>query len=132
LKEIAMELVFAVILVALVVYIVFTGLVGRARMKYNVRAPAMTGHPDFERANRVHQNTLESLIVFIPGVWIFGLYVSSTWAAGLGVAFIVGRVLYAIGYLSAAEKRSIGAGVTAVVNMVLVVGALVGVVRALI
>jgi glutathione S-transferase len=126
-----MELVFAVMLIALIVYIVFTALVGRARTKYNVPAPAMTGHPDFERANRVHQNTLESLIVFLPAIWIFGLQVSARWAAALGVVFIIARVLYAIGYLRAAEKRRLGAGLTAIVNMVLVVGALVGVVRAL-
>jgi len=126
-----MELVSAVILVALVEYIVFSGLVGRARGKYKVAAPAMTGHPDFERANRVHQNTLESLIVFIPAAWIFGLYVSARWAAALGVVFIVARVIYAIGYLRAAEKRGPGAGITGIVNIVLVVGALIGVVRAL-
>jgi uncharacterized membrane protein YecN with MAPEG domain len=126
-----MELVFVVIIAALIVYIVMTGLVGRARVKYNVKAPAMTGHPDFERANRVHQNTLESLIVFIPAVWIFGQYVSPLWGAGLGALFVVGRVIYAAGYLRAAEKRSVGAGLTGVVNIVLVVGALVGLVRAL-
>ena len=126
-----MELVFVVILAALIEYIVFTGLVGRARGKYKVSAPAMTGHPDFERANRVHQNTLESLIVFIPAAWIFGLYVSPRWAAAIGVLFVVARALYAVGYLRAAEKRSLGAGLTALDNIVLVVGALVGVVRAL-
>jgi glutathione S-transferase len=127
-----MELVFAVILLALVEYIVFTGLVGRARGKYKVPAPAMTGHPDFERANRVHQNTLESLIVFIPALWIFGLYLSPFWGAALGVLFIIARAIYAVGYLRAAEKRGPGAGLTGLVNIALVVGALVGVVRALV
>jgi glutathione S-transferase len=127
-----MELVFAVILLALVEYIVFTGLVGRARGKYKVPAPAMTGHPDFERANRVHQNTLESLIVFIPALWIFGLYSSPFWGAALGVLFIIARAIYAVGYLRAAEKRGPGAGLTGLVNIALVVGALVGVVRALV
>ena len=127
-----MELVFAVILLALVEYIVFTGLVGRARGKYKVPAPAMTGHPDFERANRVHQNTLESLIVFIPALWIFGLYLSPLWGAALGVLFIIARAIYAVGYLRAAEKRGPGAGLTGLVNIALVVGALVGVVRALV
>jgi glutathione S-transferase len=126
-----MELVFLVILIALIEYMVFAGLVGRARAKYGVLAPAMTGHPEFERANRVHQNTLESLIVFIPAVWIFGLYLSSRWAAGLGVLFIVARVIYAFGYLRAAEKRGPGAGLTGLANIALVVGAIVGVVRAL-
>jgi uncharacterized MAPEG superfamily protein len=127
-----MELVFAVILLALVEYIVFSGLVGRARGKYKVPAPAMTGHPDFERANRVHQNTLESLIVFVPALWIFGLYLSPRWGAALGVLFIIARAIYAVGYLRAAEKRGPGAGLTGLVNIALVVGALVGVVRALV
>jgi uncharacterized membrane protein YecN with MAPEG domain len=126
-----MELVFAVILAALIEYLVFSGLVGRARGKYKVPAPAMTGHPEFERANRVHQNTLENLIVFIPAVWIFGLYASPFWGAALGALFIVARAIYAIGYLRAAEKRGPGAGLTGLVNIVLVVGALVGVVRTL-
>jgi uncharacterized MAPEG superfamily protein len=100
-------------------------------VKYGVRAPATTGNPDFERINRVHQNTLEALIVFIPAVWIFGLYLSVRWAAALGVLFIVARVIYAVGYMRAAEKRGPGAGLTGVTNAVLVVGAIVGVVRAL-
>ena len=126
-----MELVFLVILLALIEYTVFQGLVGRARAKYGVRAPATTGQADFERVNRVHQNTLEALIVFIPAVWIFGLYLSPPWAAGLGVVFIVGRVIYAVGYFRAAEKRGPGAGITGLANIALVIGALVGVVRAL-
>ena len=91
----------------------------------------MTGHPDFERVNRVHQNTLESLIVFVPAVWIFGLYLSSTWAAVLGVVFIVARAMYAFGYIRAAERRGPGAGLTGLVNLALIAGALVGLVRAL-
>ncbi|HUL80871.1 MAG TPA: MAPEG family protein [Gammaproteobacteria bacterium] len=126
-----MELVFLVILLALIEYTVFQGLVGRARAKYGVRAPATTGQADFERVNRVHQNTLEALIVFIPAVWIFGLYLSPLWAAGLGVVFIVGRAIYAVGYFRAAEKRGPGAGITGLTNIALVIGALVGVVRAL-
>jgi uncharacterized MAPEG superfamily protein len=126
-----MELVFLVILLALIEYIVFTGLVGRARVQYGVRAPATTGHPDFERVNRVHQNTLENLIVFIPAVWIFGLYLSARWAAALGVLFIVARAIYALGYLRAAEKRGPGAGLTGLTNVALIIGAIVGVVRAM-
>ena len=126
-----MELVFLVILLALIEYTVFQGLVGRARAKYGVRAPATTGQADFERVNRVHQNTLEALIVFIPAVWIFGLYLSPLWAAGLGVVFIVGRAIYAVGYFRAAEKRGPGAGITGLTNIALVIGAIVGVVRAL-
>ena len=121
-----MELVYLTIVLALLEYIVMGALVGRARAKHGIRAPAMTGHPDFERANRAHVNTLENLIIFIPAVWIFATYVSVRWAAGLGFVFVVARALYAVGYLKAADKRGIGAGMTGIVDIVLVVGALVG------
>jgi uncharacterized membrane protein YecN with MAPEG domain len=126
-----MELVYGTILLALVEYLVMSALVGRARAKYGIKAPATTGHPDFERANRVHINTLENLIVFVPAVWIFATYVSPAWAAALGALFVVGRALYAIGYLQAAEKRGAGAGITGIVNMALVVGGLIGIARSL-
>jgi glutathione S-transferase len=122
-----MELVYVVILLALVEYIVFTGLVGRARVRYRVLAPATTGDPAFERAYRVHQNTLENLIVFVPAIWIFAMYASALWAAVLGVVFIVGRAIYAVGYLQAAEKRGPGAGITGLTNVVLVAGSLIAV-----
>jgi len=126
-----MELVYGTILLALLEYLVMGALVGRARGKYGIKAPATTGHPDFERANRVHINTLENLIVFVPAVWLFASYLSVTWAAALGALFVAARALYAIGYLQAAEKRSVGAGITGIVNIALVVGALFGVARAL-
>ena len=126
-----MELVLTVILAALIEYVVFTGLVGRARVRYGVRAPATTGHPDFERVYRVQQNTLEALIVFIPAVWIFGRYLTGYGAVALGVLFIVARAIYAAGYIRDAEKRGPGAALTGIVNIVLIIGALIGVGRAL-
>ena len=68
-----MELVAIVILLALIEYNIFGILVGRARAKYNVPAPATSGDPVFERYCRVHQNTLEQLMVFYTGhsgIWI--------------------------------------------------------------
>jgi glutathione S-transferase len=127
-----MELVYLTIVLALAEYVAMGALVGRARAKYGIAAPAMTGHPDFERANRVHVNTLENLIIFIPAVWLFAAYVSVTWAAVLGFVFVAARIVYAVGYLRAAEKRGIGAGVTGIVAVVLVVGALIGLARALV
>ena len=126
-----MELVFLTILLALIEYAVMGALVGRARAQYGIAAPATTGHPVFERINRVHVNTLETLIVFIPAVWIFGFYVSPSWAAGLGAVFVVARIVYAVGYIRAAEKRGPGAGLTGIVNLILVFGALFGVGRTL-
>lgn len=121
-----MEAVYVVVLLALLEYQVLAALVARARSRYGVKAPAIAGNPDFERTFRVHQNTLESLIVFVPSVWIFGLYISAAWAAALGAVFIVSRVIYAVGYIQAAEKRGPGAGLSGLVMAVLVVGGLIG------
>jgi glutathione S-transferase len=126
-----MDLVFVTILLALIEYMVMAALVGRARGKYGIKAPATTGHPEFERVNRVHINTLESLIVFVPAVWIYAQYGSELWAAVLGAVFVVARAIYAVGYIKAADKRGLGAGLTGVVNIVLIVGGLIGLGRAL-
>ncbi|MDP2185010.1 MAG: MAPEG family protein [Xanthomonadales bacterium] len=83
-------------------------LVGKARGKYSVQAPATTGHPDFERAYRVQANTLEAAVAFLPALWVAGSYSSSTIAALLGVVWLLGRVLYMTAYLKAAEKRGPG------------------------
>lgn len=121
-----MALVAAVILIALIEFLAFALLVGRARIRCNVPAPATTGHPVFERYFRVQQNTLEQLIVFVPAAWFFGLYVSTVWAAVLGVLFIIGRALYLTGYVADPKKRSTGFGLSFLPNVVLVIGGLVG------
>jgi glutathione S-transferase len=125
------EYVAIVILLAIIEYILLGMLVARARGKYGVKAPAITGHPAFDRTFRVQQNTLEGLVIFLPGLWLFGQYLSVNWAVGLGVAGIVGRAIYAVGYIKDAEKRGPGAGIVGMVNIALVVGALVGVIRTL-
>jgi uncharacterized MAPEG superfamily protein len=124
-----MEPVVIVILLALAQYMVLAALVGRARVKYGVRAPAITGNEAFERVFRVHQNTLENLVIFIPAVWIFAVYLSPGWAAGLGAVFLLARIEYARGYITAADKRGIGAGISGFVLITLVLGGLIGVGR---
>ena len=84
--------------IALLVYFVVTANVGRARAKYGVLPPAMSGNPDFERVLRVQQNTLEQLIIFLPALWIFSLFISPVWGSALGAVWILGRILYAWGY----------------------------------
>lgn len=121
-----MELVHLAILLALVEYIVFIGVVGTARGKFGVEAPAVVGNPDFERLYRVQQNTLEQLMLFIPGILGFAHYVDPTWAAGIGAVYLIGRILYFFGYRTAAEKRAIGASLSIFPNIALVIGALIG------
>ncbi|MDC0833891.1 hypothetical protein AY599_03480 [Leptolyngbya valderiana BDU 20041] len=113
---------------ALLVYFVITINVGRARAKHKVMPPSISGNPEFERAFRVQQNTSEQLILFLPLLWIFSIFVSEIWGAVLGAIWVVGRILYAWGYYQAAEKRMLGFGMGSLMTMVLLLGSLVGVV----
>jgi len=110
---------------ALLEYTILGIMVGRARQTYGVEAPATTGNPDFERYFRVHENTLEALIVFIPAVWIFALEVNYHFAVALGALFLIARIIYASGYLSAANKRTAGALSTGAINAILILGTMI-------
>lgn len=91
------------ILISVAVYFV-----GKARGKYQIHAPAITGHPDFERAFRAHQNTLEQTVVFLPVLWLATIYSFEMVAASLGYIWLAGRLWYLFGYISAAGKRGMG------------------------
>lgn len=124
-----MELVAIVIILALMEYIVFSMLVGRARGLYKVSAPAVTGDPVFERYYRVQQNTLEQLAVFIPAITIYGYFGNPTWAAAIGVLFLVGRPVYLMGYVKDPAKRGIGFMIGFLSSMILLIAGLVAVIR---
>ena len=121
-----MEPVAVVIALALFQYVVFAMLVGWARGKYGVKAPAVTGHEIFERYFRVHQNTLELLVAFVPAIWLFGMYVDPAWAALLGLVYLVARVLYLRGYVADPAKREVGFALSVLPVFVLLAGALWG------
>ena len=126
-----MALVVIVVALALLEYIFLSMQVGMGRGKYDVPAPAISGHPTFERLYRVQMNTLEQLIIFLPSIWLFATYVSTGIAAALGVVFIVGRFLYFKGYVDDPEKRTTGFLMTFGANVTLLFGALVGAVMTL-
>jgi uncharacterized membrane protein YecN with MAPEG domain len=97
---------------------------GGARGKTGIAAPAMTGDPYLERTIRAHMNTLEWLPIFLVGLWLFALYWNDLIAAGLGVVWIVGRILYALGYMKDADKREVGFLIQALATAALLFGAL--------
>jgi uncharacterized membrane protein YecN with MAPEG domain len=103
--------------------------VGMARGKHKIVAPATTGHPDFERKLRIQQNMVEQLVFFIPAVWIFSLTVSVLIGAALGLLFVVGRVLYSVSYAKDPAKRGPGFMIAGFPTMILLFGALIGVIR---
>jgi glutathione S-transferase len=127
-----MELVAIVVLLSLVQYTVFGALVGKARMKYKVEAPAVTGDPVFERYYRVHMNTLESLVLFVPAIFIFATYVRADLAAALGVIFIAGRQLYLRSYVKDPKSRGLGYMLTFLPSAILAIGGIIGAARQLV
>jgi hypothetical protein len=124
-----MEYVALVTVLALLQYLGFGAAVGRARGRFGVKAPAVTGHEVFERYFRVQQNTLELLVVLLPALWLFAQYVDATWAAVLGAVYLVGRQVYFTGYVRDPARRELGFGLTALPIVALLLGALVGIVR---
>ena len=116
---------------SLLVYWATIALVGKARGKYKISAPAVTGNVDFERVFRVQQNTLESLIMHLPALWLFAIYISDIWAAALGAAWIVGRILYTQGYIAEAKKRGSGMMISFIATTVLLLGDLGAIVCAM-
>ena len=108
---------------AILMYFYFSFQVGKARTTYGIKAPAISGNPDFERVFRVHMNTLEWMPIFLPALWLFAIYISDAIAAALGVIWMVGRILYMTGYAKAANKRSPGFAIQASAAIVLWLGA---------
>jgi glutathione S-transferase len=113
-----------VTLLAISLYFFTSINVARSRAKTGVKVPAMSGQPDFDRAFRIQMNTLEWMPIFLPSLWLFAVYIGDAIAAGIGLIWIAGRVLYIIGYSRAAEKRGPGFGVQAMASFALWAGAL--------
>lgn len=120
-----MEIVIIVTCMILIEYMVFGFLVGKARATYNVPAPATSGDPIFERYWRVHQNTLEQLVIFLPSMFMFAYLASPTYAAIAGVLFFVGRLLYLRGYVSDPGSRGTGFLIGFVATVFVLIGSLV-------
>jgi glutathione S-transferase len=127
-----MPYVAIVTVLALAQFIVFGVLVGRARSRCGVQVPATSGHPEFERYFRVHMNTLEQLVLFLPALWIFAWFVSPPWAAVAGVVYLIGRVIYAVAYVREPKRRTLGFALTILPTQILMLGTLIWAVRALI
>ncbi len=117
-----------VTLLAVMLYFFAATRVSGARARYGVKLPAIAGHPDFERVFRVHMNMLEWMPIFLPLLWLCAIYWSDGVAALLGVAWLVGRAFYLVGYSEAVEKRLPGFFIQAMACILLLIGAIVGIV----
>lgn len=126
-----MDIVAIVSALILIEYWVISVLVEVARGKTGVKAPAMQGAPEFERISRVQQNTLEQLIVLLPAMWLFAFYVHAMIAAGLGVLFIIARIIYCRAYLQEPSGRGPGFAIGQIAQATLLLGGLIGAILAL-
>ena len=121
-----MELLAIITVLVLAQAFMFAIQVGQARVKHGVKAPDISGNADFERVFRVHQNTLEQLILFVPALWIFGMYVHQLTGAAIGLVFLIGRFIYRAAYINDPASRSLGFGLGAAALAVLMLGGLIG------
>ncbi|MGL9618781.1 MAPEG family protein [Bradyrhizobium sp. U531] len=121
-----------VTLLAIAFYLFVTINVSRVRSRTGIKVPATSGHPDFERAFRIQANTLEWMPIFLPALWLFAVYIGDAAAAGLGAVWVIGRVIYFVGYSKAAAKRGPGFMIQGVAAIALWAGALGAVVLRLV
>lgn len=90
-------------------YLGFVVLTAAARVRYSIKAPRTEGHPVFDRTFRVQMNTLELLIIVIPGIWLTGLFFDPFWVSPLlGLVFFVSRLIYAVSYIRNPRSRGLG------------------------
>ena len=121
-----------VTMLAVAFYFFTSTQVARARYKYGVKLPAISGNPDFERVFRVQMNTLEWLPIFLPSLWLFAIYIGDAVAAAIGAVWIIGRIVYMIGYRRSVPGRGPGFAIQSTAVIVLWLGAIGAVVWGLI
>lgn len=103
-----MALVNLLVVVALLQLVMFGVLVGRARARYGIKAPATSGNEHFERYYRVQMNTLELMVLLIPSVWIASTYWNPLFIAAMLAVYLIGRIVYFRAYVQDPSKRGIG------------------------
>lgn len=102
---------------------------GWARTKYKVPAPSMEGPLAFQSAQRVQANTLEQLPLVLAPLWLCAYFMGDIWAAGGGLLWCLGRILYALGYYRDPGKREAGFVIGMVACGILVVSSVIGLLR---
>jgi uncharacterized membrane protein YecN with MAPEG domain len=122
-----MQAYYSVAIVTLLTSLVYFGMalrVARTHHKTGILAPAMSGDPVLERTIRAHTNMLEWMPIFLPSMWLFAIYWNATVAALLGLVWIIGRIIYFLGYISEPNKRFPGFFIQSTAAFILLLGAL--------
>lgn len=114
-----------VTIVTLLIYFWMARQVGVARGKFDVPAPRTDGPEEFLRVQRVHANTMEGLLLFMPALWLFASAYGDVIAAAIGIFYPIGRIIFAQGYYAAANKRTTGFLIGIAATGILLLGALI-------
>lgn len=115
-----------VAVLAVLQFIGFGMMVGAARTKYQVHAPATSGHPQFERMYRVHVNTLEVLVCLLPALYLAARYWEPSYVAATGVVYLIGRLVYLRAYTQNPASRAVGFALSIFPVLGLLLATLVG------
>jgi uncharacterized membrane protein YecN with MAPEG domain len=121
----------AITLIAILIATGISIIVARVRLATGILPPAMSGNPRLERALRVQGNTVESFILFVPALWLATLYFQGWAPPVIGLIWCLGRIMFAIGYMEAAEKRHLGFRISMLSMLALVILAAIGIVQGL-
>jgi len=124
-----MNYVDMVAILAIIQFLFFSSMVGRARQRYGVKAPAVSGHEMFERAYRVQMNTLELLIAFLPALLIATKYWPQSWVAVVGAVYLIGRFIYWRSYTADPASRALGFALSMLPVLALIIMAVAGIIR---
>ena len=98
----------------------------KARSTHKIQAPTMDGPLEFLSVMRVQANTVEQLVLFLPLLWICSFFMSDMIAASLGAVWVLGRIVYALGYYQAPNKRTLGFGLSSLASASLLIASIVG------
>ncbi|MGQ7844771.1 MAPEG family protein [Granulosicoccus sp. 3-233] len=121
-----MNYVHIIAILAVLQFFYFSFMVGQARGKFGIKAPAISGNEEFERVFRVQMNTLEQLVCFLPALFVASLYWSPPFIAVVGFVYLVGRTLYRRAYIVDPGKRSVGFLLTIIPTVILMLAGLIG------
>lgn len=127
-----MQYVELIVITAIIQFLFFGVMTGKARVKYGVKAPATTGEEGFERMYRVQMNTLELLVIFIPTIFIASNYWSPLLTSGLGLVYLVGRFIYWRAYVTEPNSRGMGFMLSLIPSMLLMILSVVGIMMSLV
>jgi len=127
---IAMKYTALVTLLACVFTFVLSGRAGAMRGKHGVNAPATAGNEEFEKAFRIHANTVEQLVLFVPVLWMATMVIGDLYAAAIGAVWLVGRFMYSGAYMKNPPSRTPGMVTTVLATGVLALVSAWGIIAA--